>query len=200
MLRSILFALISSSLLIGCAAALVPYTNDPAKKISQAYWLFDDNQRPLPAEKLILEAIDIYKKNNNQSGLATAHTAYAIFLRSYAVEKYQKNYMKNGFLNKSVSYENRLEKSIEYLELSKNHYLLESEYDNLTNTYLHMGFTYAVAEKEIKACNAFKKSIDANLTFKEKNPETPINLGGFKTFKDYIINVIERGKLSNCEV
>jgi hypothetical protein len=36
--------------LVGCAAALVPSTNYPRQKITDAYWLFDEKSRPLPAE------------------------------------------------------------------------------------------------------------------------------------------------------
>ena len=41
----------------GCAAWGVPYTFDPIKKLKYACSLFDYNERPLPAENLIHEAI-----------------------------------------------------------------------------------------------------------------------------------------------
>lgn len=199
MLRSIplIFLL---AFLTGCAAAGVPYTSDPAKKISYAYWLFDDKLRPLPAEKLIIDSIEIYKERNDNAGLAVARTAYAIFLRSYAVEKYQGRYIKQGFIDKSITYDTRHEKSIEYLELSKDYYQSQEKYGDLTNAYLHMGFTYAVAGENTKACNVLKESISANKIFTEENPEISINLGGFETYKDYIVDVINRGKIPNCVI
>ena len=60
-------------ILSGCAAAGVPYTSDPAAKLADAAQLFDIQGRPLPAEKLIVEALDQYKDTNNQLGLAEAY-------------------------------------------------------------------------------------------------------------------------------
>jgi len=48
-----------SFLLTGCAAMLIPKTSDPAKKLGYAYQLFDQQHRPLPAEELIRESIEI---------------------------------------------------------------------------------------------------------------------------------------------
>ena len=89
--------------LVGCAAALVPSTSDPRQKIADAYWLFDEKSRALPAEKLIHEAIAIYQENNNEVGLAEGYTAYAIFLRSYAVSQYRDRYEDKGFIDEAVT-------------------------------------------------------------------------------------------------
>ena len=98
----------------GCAAALVPQTGDPKEKIAWAYWLFDDSLRPLPAENLLHESIEIYKSANDQAGLAEAYKAYGVFLRSYSIEKWRKIYIERGFIDQSVTFENRYKKSISY--------------------------------------------------------------------------------------
>jgi tetratricopeptide (TPR) repeat protein len=179
----IIFTLIS---LVGCAAALVPYTSDPRQKIADAYWLFDKKSRPLPAEKLIYEAIAIYQENNNEVGLAEGYVAYAIFLRSYSVSQYRDRYEDKGFIDESATFENRFSKSMEYLRKSENIYQTLSKYDDLTNTYLHMAFTSMAADDKINACKYYDKSIEANITFMSQNPDAKISLAGYKSYKDYI--------------
>ena len=173
-------------LLVGCAAALVPYTSDPKQKIADAYWLFDEQLRALPAEKLIHEAIAIYQENSNKVGLAEGYTAYAIFLRSDAVSIHRDRYETNGFIDESVTYQNRFSKSIEYLRKSESIYQLLGEYDDLTNTYLHMAFTSMAADDKVNACKYYDKSVEANITFMSRNPEAKISLAGYKSYQDYI--------------
>jgi tetratricopeptide (TPR) repeat protein len=179
----IILALIS---LVGCAAALVPYTSDPRQKIADAYWLFDEKSRALPAEKLIQEALAIYQENKNQVGLAEGYTAYAIFLRSYAVSRYRDRYEDKGFIDESVTYENRFSKSIKYLGKAESIYQALGEFDDLTNVYLHMAFTSMAADDKTNACKYYDKSIDANITFMSQNPDAKISLAGYKSYKDYI--------------
>ena len=193
-LRHIIIILTFLSL-AGCAAALVPYTSDPKQKISDAYWLFDQKQRALPAQKLILEAIEIYKKNNDKSGLAQAYVAYAVFLRSYAVNRYSEHYKETGFNGGNITFKDRFDASIEYLEKSSAIYEEKQEYDNLTNTYLHMGFTYLANNNIPKVCDMYMKSLDMNKLFMDKNPDVILNLGGFKTYKDYIDTELQQ---ANC--
>jgi hypothetical protein len=194
-LRHILIIL-SLAALVGCAATLVPYTSDPKQKIADAYWLFDEQLRALPAEKLIYEAIEIYQKNNNQDGLAEGYTAYAIFLRSEAVSRYRDRYESSGFIDESITYNNRFAKSMEYLRKSESIYQTLGEYDDLTNTYLHMAFTSMAADDKINACKYYDKSVDANITFISKNPDAKISLGGYKSYKDYIKPLKEEAKCS----
>ena len=180
--------------LAGCAAALVPYTNDPKQKISDAYWLFENKQRALPAQKLILEAIEIYHKNDDKSGLAQAYVAYAVFLRSFAVNRYAEHYKETGFDGGKITFEDRFNGSIEYLKKTSAIYEEKQEYDNLTNTYLHMGFTYLASNNIPKVCDMYLKSLDMNKLFIEKNPDAKLNLGGFKSYKDYIDNEMKQAK------
>ncbi len=172
--------------LAGCAAALVPHTNDPEQKVTDAYWLFDTKQRPLPAQKLILEAIEIYQEKGNDSGLAEAYIAYAIFLRSYAVERYTEHYETTGFNNGAILFKDRFNASITYLDKSRAIYEEKQEFDNLTNTYLHMGFTYIIDKNVPKSCEMYIKSLEMNTLFRSNYPDAKLNLGGFKSYKDFI--------------
>lgn len=164
----------------------MPYTTDPKQKISDANWLFDEKQRALPAEKLILEAIEIYQENGDQMGLSEAYTAYGIFLRSYAVDSCSERYKEKGFNNGAFSFEERYAKSIEYFEKSR--VILEKleEYDDLTNLYLHMGFTYLTNNDKQQGCEMFDKSLDMNKVFLDINPDAQLSLGGLENYEDYI--------------
>jgi len=194
-LRHIIIILTLISL-VGCAAALVPYTSDPKQKIADAYWLFDEQLRPLPAEKLIHEAIAIYQENNNKVGLAEGYTAYAIFLRSDAVSRHRDRYEDNGFIDESVTYQNRFSKSMEYLLKSESIYQILGEYDDLTNTYLHMAFTSMASDDKINACKYYDKSVETNITFMSRNPDAKISLAGYKSYKDYIKPLKEEAECS----
>jgi len=186
-----LFVLILS----GCAAIGVPHTNDPAKKIGYAYQLFDKQQRPLPAEKLIREAIDILKTQNNCYGLSEAYRAYGFFFRSAAVEKYHKHYKANGFMEPGATFDNRHEYSIKYFEKAGAIYLENNAYDKLTNIYLNMAFTYEFAKNNAKACEFYKKSLSSNKKYDELNPDSTMNLPeGFSSYGEYVRKHMERVK------
>jgi len=64
-------------LLDGCAAYLVPETKDPKDKLSWARSLINTG-RPLPAEKLINESIEIYSRENNMAMLGEAYWLYGM--------------------------------------------------------------------------------------------------------------------------
>ncbi|MEW6521485.1 MAG: hypothetical protein AB1461_18975 [Thermodesulfobacteriota bacterium] len=189
-----LFSLLFAVTLSACAAALIPATSDPQKKIGYAYMLFDEQQRPLPAERLIREAIEAYKQQNDELGLAEGYRAYGFFFRSPAIEKWRKIYEEHGFLDKSATYFNRYDESIEYFEHSARLFEKNDKYDSLTNIYLNMGFTYEFAKKNDKACEAYRTSLVASSKFKESNPSTSITLpkGFVGTYEDYINGLLKR--------
>ena len=172
--------------LSGCAAALVPYTDDPKQKVANAKWLFEEKHRALPAEKLLNEAINAFKKNNDEEALAETYRVYGIFLSSYAVDRWKDKYIEKGFIEPDVTYKNRHDKSIEYLEKSKKYYLKHKQYASLTNVYLRMGFTFSLANQTTKACSMFSKSIGANEIFMNENPDAKIVLDGYESYKEYV--------------
>ena len=140
------YTVVLLSLLAGCAAMLVPATSDPAEKLKNAASLFGQQQRPIPAEKLILEAIDIYEQQQNKLGLAEAYRQYGFFFRSASVEKSAQYFRNVGFIEKTATFETRYSKSIEYFEKARDIYTEQKKYDALINVYLNMGVhipTYA---------------------------------------------------------
>ena len=80
--------LILAPYLSGCAAAFVPATSDPDKKLSQAYELLS-KYRPKPARQLIDESIEIYKQQGNTEKLAYAYLVSTDYYRYIASDEYK---------------------------------------------------------------------------------------------------------------
>ncbi len=182
-----LSAMLLSLYLGGCAAMLVPETNDPIEKINWAYELFNNQGRPLPAERLIREAIETCEKEDNDSCLGKAYVAYGFFFRSPSVEKHEKIYRENGFLEKAATFDNRLTKSKEKFERGIAYYLNTNEYDALTNAYLNLGFTYYFLNDKKGECQPYAKSLEYNKKNMEVNPNAKVSLPpGVSSFKEYV--------------
>src|SRR5947208_9599357 len=129
--RSLLLSLLAFA---GCAAFGVSATTDPARKLRDATALFDRQDRPLPAERLIREALELYQKNSDQLGVAEAYRTYGFFFRSSSVNgKWNKFYRNNGFLDRSATFDTRYIKSIESFELARAIYSAHQRFDALTN-------------------------------------------------------------------
>ena len=183
-------------LLTGCAAMFVTASNNPHAKLADANALIGEQNRPLPAERLIREAIDIYQANNDQLGLADAYRMYAQFFRSDTVRRWQKYYRENGFMDKTVSVDNRYSKAIEYFEKARDIFAENKKYDALTNVYLGMGWTYQEMKNQQAACAAFDKSLDSNREYEKASPNNKIQLP--KQFPNYEAFVMANKKNSGC--
>src|SRR5688572_29060447 len=134
--------------LFGCAAIGVVQTSNPDTKLSDANELFRRQDRPIIAERLIREAIDIYRQRDDAHGLAHSHRQYAELLRSDSVISNQDFYRQKGFQDKSVTFENRISKSEEYLRKALEFYGRAEQqhqraerFDALTNVYYFMAWS-----------------------------------------------------------
>jgi hypothetical protein len=95
-MKSVL-AVVAALTLAGCAAAGYPPTfGDPQAKLQYA-WQLMQSDRPLPAQHLILEAIDSYTQSGNEVALAEAYCVYADFL-TWGSESQGQHYATKGFL------------------------------------------------------------------------------------------------------
>lgn len=68
------------TIILGCAAAGVPSTSDPEKKISYAYQLMSMGGL-IPAKKLLEESLDTYVKNKDVKGQINANFAFGNYYR-----------------------------------------------------------------------------------------------------------------------
>ena len=180
-------ALAALILLSGCAAMGVPETNDPREKLKSANELFDRQMRPLPAERLINEAISICTQNNDRECLAQAYTTYGFFFRSRSIEKFQKVYRENGFQDKTASFDTRYIKSKEYFEKAIPIWTELGRFDGLTHVYLNLGFAYEFIDNKAGACDPYVKSLESYRKNIERNPSANVALPqGFTKYEDYL--------------
>jgi len=85
-----------------CAGIGIPNSPDPYKKIQYAYGAMNQG-RYIPANRLIVEAIDKFKENNDKAGLAEAYATYG-------------NYHKYAFTVKPLTKAPNPQESVKYFE------------------------------------------------------------------------------------
>ena len=163
--------------LSACTGIGIVASSDPLVKLNDAEHLFMRENRPLPAERLIQEATAIYLKSDDAHGLGNANREYGDFLQSQAVINWGVAYRRNGFLNRSITFDNRLEKAAEFYAMALDHYgsaekkeLAAGEYDHLTNTYFNMGLSNAALDEKRQACVDFDRSLQAYEENMRRNP------------------------------
>lgn len=178
------FNMVLVFLLTGCAAVGVPATSDPGEKLKWADALMDVS-RPIPAERLIREAIEIYQTQGNQSGLAEAYRTYGVFFRDDVVTKWQYHYQRAGFFDKAATYEFRYKKSIEYLVLADKIYAALDDLTARSNVHLNMGFTYRIAGDNSAACKAYSESLALHRAARQRDPGLVVQLPAkYKTYEE----------------
>ena len=165
-------------------------TSDPNQKISDATYLFDREDRPLIAERLITEAIEICTKDHDNGCLADAYLAYGFFFRSRSVTHWAKQFVENGFLDKSATFADRYSKSIEYFSKAAVLYTQLGRFDAVTNADLNVGFTYDLMADSKAACKAYDESAAANHENLRRNPGVKVALpDGFSSYDEYLADL-----------
>jgi tetratricopeptide (TPR) repeat protein len=174
-------------LLVACAGVGIVATDDPLTKLTDAAVLFGLKNRPVPAERLILEAMIIYGNRNDAHGLGNAYREYADFLGSPAVARWEHQYSRHGFIDKSVSFDNRAAKASEYYAKALEYYdqaapQLQSggRYDALTNVYYNEARVHLALGQKEQACADFGRTLDTYNKNIEQNPSAkPVSPTGF---------------------
>ncbi len=90
------------TILSACTGIGIVASSDPLVKLNDAEHLFMRENRPLPAERLIQEAMAIYQKRDDAHGLGNSNREYGDFLQSQAVINWEVAYRRNGFLDRSI--------------------------------------------------------------------------------------------------
>ena len=162
---------------VGCAGVGVVDSPDPLVKLNDAAYLFEKENRPVPAQTLILEAIEIYQKRDNPHGLGIANREYGDFLRSAAVFNWREAYRHGGFADSSITYDNRLEKAADYytkalgyFHLAETQELAAGKYDALTNTYWNMAVSHIALGERDQACADYDRALQAYNDNMQQNP------------------------------
>lgn len=190
--------------LFGCAGVGVVETSDPDVKLSDAYELFTKQDRPIIAERLIRQAIDIFRQRDDARGLAHAHRQYAELLRSSSVVRSEKFYRQNGFQDKSITFENRISKSEEYLRQALEYYVRAERqfrgaerFDALTNVYYNMAWSNYMLNNREEACRFFDRSLEANAENLRRNPDAKVKVPS--SYASYADTVAAAKSTVRCE-
>jgi hypothetical protein len=204
-LGMVLLAVILASLL-GCAAVGVTSSDDPGNKLVDAGHLIDQG-RPLPAERLIHEAIEIYRERDDPHGLGYALGLYSELLQSNAVKKAELSYMRDGFRDKTVTLSNRFEKSTEYTrsaileyERAIDQHKRTNKFDSLTNAHLHLGWLHLRLLDKVAACENFQKTLAAYARNLQGNPQAkPQQPKSGQSIGDYVGEQMRKAQCAGAQ-
>ena|SRR6266487_1598826 len=163
-------------ILTSCAAFGVPYTSDPGQKISDAYILMDQC-RPLPAERLIGEALDSYRTNGDEIGMAEA---YHTFGNLYKFDCYHTKWAKH-LLETMGTHEKAYERSRENFQKAAELYEKHKDFMGVTQSYFGIGNVYGIQGDKQMACAFYDKSLAIYNEGRAQDPNARINIRtGFK--------------------
>jgi hypothetical protein len=180
----------------GCAGVGIVETSNPATKLEDAEVLYRRENRPLPAEMLIRQAIEIYQRQDDAHGLGNAYRDYGDLLMSPAVAGLQGLYRagKVHFLDPTVTFDNRLAKSKEYLRMALDEYAVAAKrerdaghFDGVTNVYFNSAWVHILLGEKDRGCGDFDRSEAAYQENMRRNPGAhPIVPPGFASLPDAI--------------
>jgi len=153
--------------------------------------------RPIPAERLIREAIEIYQAQENQAGVAEAYRTYGAFFRSDVVTKWQTYYQRTGFFDTAAAYESRYKKSVEYFVLADKIYAALDDLTARSNVHLNIGITYRIAGDNAAACKAYSESLALHQAARQRDPRLIVRLPvKYKTYEEALEPYL---KGANCD-
>ncbi|HEY0431861.1 MAG TPA: hypothetical protein VGC61_08570 [Pyrinomonadaceae bacterium] len=202
MRRLALAELILAFALAGCAGVGIVATSDPLVKLTDAEDLYMRQSRPLPAERLIREAIAIYDERGDQHGLGNAYRGYGDLLKSPSINKWETVYRRDGFQDKSITFDNRFEKAREFYRTALAHYARAAEehqragkYDALTNLYFNAAWSHFNLDEREKACAYYDQTVAAYNENLSRNPSAkPYVPPGVGSFADFIASAKRRAQ------
>jgi len=141
-------------------------------------------------EPLIREALVIYEQRGDQQGVGNAYRVYGIFLTSGTVTQWERYYRRNGFQDKSITFDGRYAKAVEYFEHAEPLLRDAGQFDLLTGLYYHQAFALGNTGQQARACASLGQALDAYQENMRRNPTAKPNTGGFASVPD----LIEDGK------
>ena len=195
MRRLSIFVVLGSLLLVSsCAAMGVIATSDPHTKLNDAEELFISQNRPLPAERLIREAMAIYQERDDPHGLGNANREYGDLLKSPAVAKWEMVYRRDGFQDKSIEFDNRFAKASEFYRRAITYYQRAEQqhrdngaFDALTNVYYNMATSHNKLGERDQACVYYDRTLEAyNETIRQNSTAKPYAPPGYGSVSNLV--------------
>lgn len=177
--------------LAGCASIFGRSTKDPAVMLTWASEEFNSKDNPVAAEELLQEALQVYRKKMDRLGQAETYRQYGLFLRSTAVGKFRDHYNTIGFLDESVKFSNRYEKSLDYFTKSRAMFADYNKFDVISAIDISMAKTYDIMNRQDDACAAFSRSIESYVRFKNETQESleqrDLEIGNYREYVDLMM-------------
>lgn len=173
-------------LLSGCSAVGVIESNDPWQNLAQADALIEQG-RATTAERLIVKAKNFC--NDDAVCPAMADREYALLLLSSSVAStWAEHYREHGFLDKTVTMQNRTAKAAEYLEQAAAQLKTTTAYDKLSNVHLLKASVYHALQNHEGTCSSFALALTAYQDNLHHNPNAvPQGVNGYASLGDYIV-------------
>lgn len=170
-----------------CVAVGVPKTSDPAQKLKYARLLLRDD-RPLPAERLIGESIEIYQLRDDRDGLANAQHAYGWFLAGDAVEALEGWYRENGFRDSPADFDSRRQEAVKYFQLAAEGFDQAGNFANAANANFDLGLAQSRIGNRKPACSAFSDSLKNFYAYLRSDPNPEFRVpNGVGSYEEYVI-------------
>lgn len=143
---------VSVSFLLGCSAAGVVESSDPATKLAQARQLLQLD-RGVPAERLVREAMQTYTAREDAGGLAGAQVAYGLLLVDPAYRSHEKIWRLRG------DYDSSSASAINYINSALALYAKIDDVEGERSATFQLGRLYADSGEANKACESYEKSV-----------------------------------------
>lgn len=166
-----LLLLIGPALLACAGPRAIARPADPYRNLAEARTLYHEKKDPMGAEKLIMEAIAAFKRSGDRKGLADAYHQYAYLIESPAVADKESAYRRDGFADKSVTFDNRLMKAVAYFDRAAPLYARLRRFDLLTSNSLGRGIVFANLRDREEACASFDQAVSFREEHLRRNPD-----------------------------
>ncbi len=168
---------------------------DPNQKLTDAQRLFDKDDKPVPAEVLIRDAIDAFTAAKDHAGLADAYRTYGLFFRCASVEKWRAHYEKKKFLEPNTAFWDRYDRSIDYLNKAEIEFSDLNRNDELANLEKEKARTYYFAGDIPNACAAYDESVAFYAKHRLAHPKDEKVLPpGYGSYEAYIRSLKKAAK------
>ena len=184
-MRNVISLVIIISILTGCSAAGVVYTNDPYKKVRNAEYL-TSKHRTLPARRFLLEVMEEINISEEKDEKLIGYTYRALgFLLSSSV--YQ------GYRKKKDKYITPIDgdtnKGLEFYDKASEIFVKNELYYDASNTAWMKHLAYNKLELSNQACIQLDKSIRYHrlgLESDKRNGKNVTYSDGYSSFDDQL--------------
>lgn len=161
--------------LAGCTSERRYAENSPYAKLADADVLIVLD-RPATAERLISEALEQCAESSEPRCFANAYRMYGLLLMSPVLEEpnWQEYFTEKGFRDRSIRYEQRHHKAVEYFDRAAEQYARIGYYDAVTNVLFNKAVMLTSLGDKAGACMAYDDTAAAYAENQRLNPDIAV--------------------------